>query len=63
MQKKKLENIFGFWDNCLQKWVNKLHLLKREYLLSAVNGLTNSPEILHITQRDFFNLKFLHRDE
>ena len=38
-------------------------LLQREYLLSAVNGLTKSPKVLHITQRDFLNLNCLHRDQ
>ena len=31
----------------------KLSLLWREYLLSAVNVLTNSLKLLHITKRDF----------
>ena len=34
----------------------KLSFLRKEYLLSAVNGLTNNPKILHITQGDLFNL-------
>ena len=33
-------------------------LLRREYLSSTLNPLTNSPKILDITQRDFFNLNF-----
>ena len=57
------ENIFPFWDNCIWKSCNKLSLLRKEYLLSAPNGLTNSPKILHITQRDFFKLNFVHRDQ
>ena len=39
---------------------NKLPLLRRKYLSSAVNGITNSPQILHITQRGFLNLYWLH---
>ena len=50
--KKKLENIFRFWDNCIWICCYKLSLLRREYLLSAVNKVTNS-QIFHITQRDF----------
>ena len=38
-------------------------LLRREYLSSAVNVLTNSRKILHITKIDFFQLKFLHSDQ
>ena len=40
-----------------------LPLLRREYLLSAVHWLKNRPKILHITQRDFFNMNYIHRDE
>ena len=47
MQKKNSDNIFGFWDNCLWKCCYKLSLLKTEYLLSAVNGLTNSPDFAY----------------
>ena len=32
-------------------------------MLSAVNGLTKNLKILHITQRDFFNMNCIHRDE
>ena len=41
----------------------KLSLLKREYLSSAVKGLKNGSKILHITQRNYFNLNYLHRDQ
>ena len=58
MEKKKL-----FWDNCIWRYCNKLPLLGRQYLLSAVNGLTNSPQILGITQRDFFKLNCLQKDQ
>ena len=61
--KEKLENIFFFWDNCIKKCYYKFSLLRREYLLSAVNGLTNSPTILHIIQREFLNLICLGRDQ
>ena len=41
--KQNWENIFRFWDNCIWKGCFILSLLRRHYLLSAVNGLTNSP--------------------
>ena len=62
-KKKKSENIFRFWDNCISKCCYRLSLLTRENLLSAVNELTNSPKILHITQRDFFNMNYVHGDQ
>ena len=62
-KRNNLENIFRFWDNCIWKCYNKLPLLRREYLLSPVNGLTNSAKILHMTQRDFFNLNWLEREQ
>ena len=61
--KKKKENIFRFSDNCIWKGCYKLSLLRREYLLLAVNELTNSPKILHITRRDLFNMNCVHRDQ
>ena len=59
--KKKIEKTV--FDKCIWKCCNKLPLLRREYLSSAVNRLTNSPKILHITQRDFFNLNCFHSDQ
>ena len=61
--KKKLENIFRFLDNCISKYCNKFPLLRRENLMSPKNGLTNSRKILDITQRDFFNLNCVPRDQ
>ena len=63
MSKKNWENIFSFWEECIWKCCNKLPLLRREYLLPAVNGLTKSPKIFHITQRDSVNPSCLHRDQ
>ena len=40
----------------------KVSLLTREYLSSAVNVLTNSPKILHITEKDFIYFNYLHID-
>ena len=52
--KKNWEKVFRFSDNSIWKCCNKLPLLRRQYFSSALNGLTNSPKILHITQRVFF---------
>ena len=60
---KKISKKFFFWNNSFSICCYKLCLLRREYLSSAVNRLTNSPTILDITQRDFFNLNCLHRDQ
>ena len=43
--------------------ISKLSLLRREYLLSAVNVLINSLKILQRTKRDFFQLNYLHSDQ
>ena len=63
-KKKKMQKLFFVcWDNCIGKCCNKLSLLRREYLLSAVNGLGNSPKILDITQTDLLNLNCVHSDQ
>ena len=51
--KKKVENLFCLWESCIWKCCYKLSVLRREYMLSAVNGLTKNPKIFHITHRDF----------
>ena len=61
--KKNSEHVFDFWDNCISKCGYKLSFLRREYMSSAVDGLTKSPKTLHITQRDIFILNCLHRDQ
>ena len=61
--KTNWENIFRFCDNYISKCCYELSLSRRHYFLQGVNGLTNSPNILHITQRNFFNLNHLHRDQ
>ena len=61
--KNNIENVFRFWDKCILKASNKWPLLRREYMSSAVNGWTNSPKTLHITQRDFFKLNYLQKDQ
>ena len=42
---------------------DNLFVLRREYLSSAVNVLTNKLKILHITKRDSFQLNCLHSDQ
>ena len=63
MQKKNSEKVFNFWDKSIEKCCNKVPLSRRKYLSSAVNVLTNSPKILHISQRDFLKANCLHRDQ
>ena len=63
MRKQNGEKVFCFWDIWIWTCYIKLFLLSREYLSSAVNLLTNSPKILYITKRDFFQLSCLHSDQ
>ena len=53
---KKLRKCFCFRDN------GKMCKLQREYLLSAVNELTNSLKITNQTNKDFFqfNISQIH---
>ena len=41
----------------------KLSPLKREYLSSTANVLTNSPKIFHIPKTDFLPNQSLHSDQ
>ena len=61
--RKTLEKAFCFLDNCL--WIGwvYLFLLRTKSLWPAVNVFTNSRKILHITNRDFFEVNFLHSDQ
>ena len=43
--------VFCFKDNGV-----KVRILRREYVYSAVNVLTNTPNILDLTNADFFKL-------
>ena len=63
MQKKKIRKSFLFRDSCVQIGCVKLSLLRREYLSSAVNVLTNSYKALHLTKTDFFQLNYLPNDQ
>ena len=61
--KKNLRNFLRFWDNCVWKCYYKKSLLRREYLLSAVDGLSNSRETFNITLWDYLNLNILQRNQ
>ena len=60
---KYSEKVFCFWDNSLWIGCVKLSLLRREYLSSAVNVLTNSLKILHSTNLDFSQLNYVQIDQ
>ena len=58
---KNLENVFCLRDNGV--WIcAKVCKLQREFLLSAVNDLTNSLKITNQTNKDFFwfNISQIH---
>ena len=58
---KNCKNVFCFRDNGV--WICvKMCKLQREYLLSAVNELTNSLKITNQTNKDFFqfNISQIH---
>ena len=60
---KKIRKSFLFGANCVRIGCVKLSLLRREYLSSAVNVLTNSYKPLHLTKTDFFRLNYLPNDQ
>ena len=55
---KNPENVFRFKDNDVWTCCVKVCILRPEYMYSAVNVLTNSPNILDLTKADFFQLNF-----
>ena len=63
MQNKKIRKSFLFGENCVLIGCVKLSLLRREYLSSAVNVLTNSYKALRLTKTDFFRLNYLPNDQ
>ena len=63
MQKKNQKIFFFFRENSISIGCVKLSLFRREYLPSALSVLGNSLEILHITNRDFFQINSFHRDQ
>ena len=54
MHKKKVENVFCFWNNSIWIGCVKLSVLRREYLPSELNVLKNSLKISPFTKKDFF---------
>ena len=60
---KKIRKSFLFGDVCVRIDCVKLSLLRREYLSSAVNVLTNSYKALRLTKTDFFRLNYLPNDQ
>ena len=59
---KNLEKVFCFKDNGVWTCRVKVCILRPEYVYSAVNVLTNSPNILDLTNEDFsqLNLSQIH---
>ena len=53
---KNQEKVFCFKDNGVWTCRFKVFILRPEYVYSAVNVLTNSPNILDLTKADFFQL-------
>ena len=51
-----------FNDNGVRIGCVNLSLLRREYLSSAVNVLTNTYKALHLTKTDFFRVNYLQND-
>ena len=56
------EKSSSFRDKSIWICCVKLPLLRREYLSSAVNLLTNGLKIFQVTKRDSFELNYLHSD-
>ena len=60
---KDWEKDFCFWDNCIWIGVFKFSLWWARYFSSVANGLTSSPKILHVNNRDFLELNFFGSDQ
>ena len=54
--------MFSFKDNGVWICCVKVCILQREYVYSAANVLTNSPNILDLTKADFFQLNLSQID-
>ena len=63
MQEKIEQKLLCFWDDCVGIGCVKYSLLRREYLSSAVNVLTNTYKAFRLTKTDFFRLNFLQNDQ
>ena len=61
--RKYQEKAFYFWDNYVRNGCVKLSVLRREYLPSEYNVLTNSYKSLRLTTTDFFRLNYLPNDQ
>ena len=61
--KRISEKFLCFCDNCIWTSCVKPSLFRGEYLSSAVNLLTTSLNIFHITKRDFSLLCRFHSDQ
>ena len=53
---KNQEKVFCFKDNGVWTFCVNVYILRREYVYSAVNVLTNSPNILDLTKAHIFQL-------
>ena len=62
MEEKIEKKLRVFLDNGVRIGCLKLCLLRREYLSSAVNVLTNTYKAFHLTKTDFFRLNYLQND-
>ena len=60
---KKITKSFLFGDNCVRIGCVKLSLLRREYLSSAVNVLTNSYNAFRLTKTEFLRFNYLPNDQ
>ena len=63
MEEKIQKKLFVFEIIASEIGCVKLSLLRREYLSSAVDVLTNSYKALHLTKTDFFRLNYLPNDQ
>ena len=57
------EKLFCFWDSCIWTGIVKLSLLRRGYFSSPANVLANTPKILQVDKREFFQLNWLGRGQ
>ena len=48
--------VFPFWEKVIWSYCQKICILRREYLTSGVNVLTNNLKISDVTKADFFEL-------
>ena len=60
--RKNSQKIVYFWDNGVRIGCVNLSLLRREYLSSAVNVLTNTYKALNLSKTDFFQVNYLQND-